>query len=177
MYAPDLTVTDRRQVAFARALGVDAAQLRDRRSRGLQPSRETTMLQESMKDEIPLHRNLSDAELLNEVRGLASDERKATAQVVAALGELDARRLYRSEGYPSLFVYCTQALQLSEHAAYARIEAARASRKWPSVLGQCAFVGAHGRCTERGFLEYPVRGRRRDERGEPSAALSCAQRV
>ena len=37
---------------------------------------------------------------------------------------------------------------------------------WERDKGQCAFVGAMGRCTERGFLEYhqrhPVCGRRRD---------------
>ena len=53
---------------------------------------------------------------------------RATARLVAALGELDARRLYLGEGYSSLFTYCTQVMRLSEHAAYGRIEAARAAR-------------------------------------------------
>ena len=35
---------------------------------------------------------------------------------------------------PPLFTYCTQVLHLSEHAAYGRIEAARAARKFPVVL-------------------------------------------
>ncbi len=63
-----------------------------------------------------------------------SREREATAALIAALGELDARRLYLAEGCSSLFTYCTQVLHLSEHAAYGRIEAARAARKWPVVL-------------------------------------------
>jgi hypothetical protein len=48
--------------------------------------------------------------------------------------ELDVRRLYLAEGFSSLFAYCTQAMRLSEHAAYGRIEAARAARRFPAVL-------------------------------------------
>lgn len=77
---------------------------------------------------------LSDNALLSHLRVLAGREREATADVVAHLAELDARRLYLGEGYGSLFVYCTSALRLSEHAAYNRIEAARAARKFPVVL-------------------------------------------
>jgi hypothetical protein len=53
---------------------------------------------------------------------------------VASLAELDERRLYLGEGYSSLFTYCTQALHLSEHAAYGRIEAARAARRFGLIL-------------------------------------------
>lgn len=77
---------------------------------------------------------LSDDELLKEVARLAGDERSATARLIAALAEIDARRLYRGQGCPSLFVYCTRALHLSEHAAYGRIEAARVARRFPVVL-------------------------------------------
>lgn len=48
--------------------------------------------------------------------------------------ELDARRLYLGEGFSSLFTYCTQALHLAEGAAYNRIEAARAARRFPMIL-------------------------------------------
>ncbi len=71
---------------------------------------------------------LSDAELLRRVVTLAGRERASTVDLVAHLAVLDTRRLYRGEGYGSLFGYCTGALRLSEHAACARIEAARASR-------------------------------------------------
>lgn len=77
---------------------------------------------------------LTDAQLLVEVKALAANEREATAQLIASLAELDARRLYLGEGYSSLFTYCTQSLHLSEHAAYNRIEAARVARKWPVIL-------------------------------------------
>src|SRR5690554_4855471 len=81
---------------------------------------------------------LSDTELLAAVAQLAARERDATVALVAHLAELDARRLYLAEGYPSLFAYCTQALHLSEHAAYGRIEAARAARRFPVLLEHLA---------------------------------------
>jgi hypothetical protein len=77
---------------------------------------------------------LSDHELLAETTRLAAAERHTTAQLIALLAELDARELHLSEGYSSLFAYCTQALHLSESAAYDRIMAARASRQFPIVL-------------------------------------------
>jgi hypothetical protein len=77
---------------------------------------------------------LSDAQLIAEVKARAASERQATAQLIASLAELDARRLYLGEGCASLFAYCTRVLHLSEHAAYGRIEAARAVRRFPGLL-------------------------------------------
>ncbi len=77
---------------------------------------------------------LTDDQLLVEVKALAAGERDATAQLIASLAELDARRLYLGEGCSSLFAYCTRVLHQSEHAAYNRIEAARAARTWPVIL-------------------------------------------
>ena len=78
--------------------------------------------------------HLSDEELLVTVKRLAMTECRATAALVRSLMELDARRLYLGEGYSSLFTYCTQALHLAEGAAYNRIEAARAARRFPAIL-------------------------------------------
>jgi hypothetical protein len=72
---------------------------------------------------------LSDKELLAEVKRLADQERVATSDLIVTLAELDTRRLYLGEGCSSLFSYCTRVLHLSEHAAYGRIEAARAARR------------------------------------------------
>jgi hypothetical protein len=77
---------------------------------------------------------LSNNELLARVERLAQGERDATAALLIHLAELDARRLYLGEGYPSLFAYCTSVLHLSEHAAYGRIEAARTGRRFPAVF-------------------------------------------
>ena len=81
---------------------------------------------------------LPDQQLLTEVQRLAGCERQVTAQLIASLMELDARRLYLGEGCSSLFTYCTQVLHLSEHAAYGRIEAARAARRFPKILEHLA---------------------------------------
>ena len=77
---------------------------------------------------------LSDDQLLVEAKRLVGAERRATAALLESLMELDARRLYLREGCSSLFTYCTQVLHLAEGAAYNRIEAARAARKYPLVL-------------------------------------------
>jgi hypothetical protein len=81
---------------------------------------------------------LTDDELLQRVQVLASEEREVTVELVAHLVVLDSRRLHLAQGYGSLFSYCTEALRLSEHAAYNRIEAARASRRFPGVLDRLA---------------------------------------
>ena len=78
--------------------------------------------------------SLSDDALRARVKALAVRERQATAELVAALAEFDARRLYLGAGCSSLFTYCMQVLHLSESAAYKRIEAARAARRVPDVL-------------------------------------------
>ena len=82
--------------------------------------------------------DLTDAQLLDEVKALAAGERTATVRLIASLAELDARRLYLGEGFPSLFAYCTQCLHLAEHSAYNRIEVARIARQWPDVLDRLA---------------------------------------
>lgn len=77
---------------------------------------------------------LTDAELVKEVTRCAAAERKSTATLLRALIELDRRKLYLAEGYPSLYAYCTDALHYSEHGAFNRIEVARAAARWPQLL-------------------------------------------
>lgn len=84
---------------------------------------------------------LSDRDLLAHVKDLAQRERVATVALIAHLVELDDRRLHLAEGYPSLFKYCTDVLHLSEHAAYNRIQAARAVRRFPVLLEHLAEGG------------------------------------
>ena len=86
---------------------------------------------------------LSDTELVARVRRLVSHEREATAQIVAHLAELDTRDVHLREGYSSLFVYCRDALGLSEWEAYNRIEVARAARRFPVILDLLADGSVH----------------------------------
>jgi hypothetical protein len=85
-----------------------------------------------MKIDIPTH--LPDAELVATAKSHAGGERESTALLIADIAELDRRRLYLPAGYPSMFVYCTEVLLLSEAASYNRIEVARAARRFPAIL-------------------------------------------
>ena len=88
-------------------------------------------------------KNCSDQQLLIGAKVLVGSEREATAQLIAHLGEIDARRLFLNEGCSSLFKYCTEVLHLSESAAYNRIEVARAARKFPVILEKLAEGAIH----------------------------------
>lgn len=79
-------------------------------------------------------RSLSDEALTVCLGECLSAERRATAQLLAALEEFDSRRLYLGRGFSSLFAYCVGHLHLSERAAYSRIEAARLARRFPIIL-------------------------------------------
>jgi hypothetical protein len=78
--------------------------------------------------------HLSDSDLLEDTRLAVACERRATARLLALLAEVDARKLYLGQGFASLFTYCTHVLHLSEPAAYSRITAARAARRFPVLL-------------------------------------------
>jgi hypothetical protein len=86
---------------------------------------------------------LSDAALVAGLKSSLTRERSETANVVAHLAELDTRDLYLREGYTSLFVYCRDALGMSDGEAYNRIEVARAARRFPVVLEMLADGRVH----------------------------------
>ena len=78
--------------------------------------------------------SMEDRALLDAAKRLVIEEHLATAALLRALMEIDTRRLYLGEGCASMFSYCTQVLHLAEGAAYNRIEAARAARRYPLIL-------------------------------------------
>jgi len=77
---------------------------------------------------------LSDSDLIAQTKSTALRERETTVELIGLLAEVDVRRLYLAEGYASMFTYCTDVLNLSEPAAYTRIAAARAARRYPRIL-------------------------------------------
>src|SRR5213593_2581806 len=77
---------------------------------------------------------LTDDDLVARLKGLVARDHDQTAQIVAHLAELDTRDVFLREGYGFLFVYCRDALGLSEWEAYNRIEVARAARRFPVIL-------------------------------------------
>src|SRR2546426_3504186 len=76
----------------------------------------------------------SDAELLRRLATVLAQDRVTTAELLALLAEVDARRLYLPAGFPSMYAYCVGELHLSEDAAYKRIQAARAALQFPALF-------------------------------------------
>ena len=81
---------------------------------------------------------LTDDAVLKEALRLAARARQSTADLIAAISEVDVRRLYLQEGCSSTYKYCREVLRLSEHAAYNRIRAGRFAREFPIILEQLA---------------------------------------
>ena len=79
-------------------------------------------------------KSLSDDELLHRVADLLARSRRVEWVLVAHIAEVDARRLYAREAWPSMIQYSMGALHLSEGEAYRRIAAARLSRRYPVIL-------------------------------------------
>src|SRR5205085_12586590 len=79
-------------------------------------------------------KHLSDDAVLTDLKSRAADERRSTAQLLASIAEVDARRLFVPAGCSSMFVYCVSELHFSESAAYDRIEVARLARRFPALF-------------------------------------------
>jgi hypothetical protein len=90
-----------------------------------------------MEEKRPLQ-SIPDDELLQRLAELMGQSRRVEADIVAHIAEVDERRLYAREAFPSMFAYCTEVLHLSEAEAYLRISAARASREHPMLLTMLA---------------------------------------
>ncbi len=90
-----------------------------------------------MEEKRPLQ-SIPDEELLHRLAELLGQSRRAEADIVAHIAEVEERRLFAREAFPSMFAYCMDVLHLSEAEAYLRISAARASRKHPIILTMLA---------------------------------------
>jgi len=82
--------------------------------------------------------SVPDRDLLVRLSDLVRESRSREVELIAHIGEVDARRLYAREACPSMFAYCTEVLRLSEAEAYLRITAARTARQHPVVLDMLA---------------------------------------
>jgi hypothetical protein len=78
--------------------------------------------------------SLTNDQLTAEVTRLARGEREATVALIVHLAEFGERGLHAAAGFASLFEYCTKVLHLSEDAAFNRVEAARAARRFPVMV-------------------------------------------
>jgi hypothetical protein len=77
---------------------------------------------------------LSDDELLRGLQQIVGSERRAVAQVLAHLAEVEARKLHLRIGCSSLYDYCLRHLALSEGEAFRRMTGARVARRFPRIL-------------------------------------------
>ncbi len=77
---------------------------------------------------------IDDRTLISNLKKVLGTENNCLADFLHYLGEVDHRRLYADEGYPSLFEYCVKVLALKEGEAFNRIRAARFARRFPVVL-------------------------------------------
>ena len=82
--------------------------------------------------------SVPDDVLLRRLAEILGQSRRVEADLIAHIAEVDGRRLWAREAFPTMFAYCTEYLHLSEGEAYLRIAVARASREHPIVLAMLA---------------------------------------
>ena len=82
--------------------------------------------------------HVSDAALARDLAAAVAGDRASTAILLAHIAEFDARKLYVPAAHPSMYSYCVHELKLSEEAAFKRIHAARAARRFPAIFGAVA---------------------------------------
>ena len=78
--------------------------------------------------------HLSDPVLLRDLATLVAHDRATTAELLAHIAEVDARKLYLPAAYPSMYAHCVGELWLSEDAAFKCIQAARVGRRFTVVF-------------------------------------------
>jgi hypothetical protein len=116
--------------------------------------------------------HLTDAELLAGTRRLVGRSNQLLAELLAHLGEVDARGIHRTRACSSLYVYCIYELRFSEDEAFRRVAAARLVRRFPALLDAVAagelhltgllMLGPH--LTEANFSEVLARAKHRTKR-------------
>ncbi len=78
--------------------------------------------------------HLADHILLRDLATLVCQDRATTAALLAHVAEVDERKLYLPEAYPSMFLYCVRELRMSEDVALRRIGVARKAREFPAIF-------------------------------------------
>jgi hypothetical protein len=81
-------------------------------------------------------KSLSDQSLLNSLNSLVKKEQDFTCEILLHLIEVENRKIYRSLGYSSMFVYCTGGLGYSESSAQRRICAAKRPELLDEIRGK-----------------------------------------
>jgi hypothetical protein len=87
--------------------------------------------------------DLSDDALVTSLHALCLDARRLDARVILYLVEVEDRRLHLLAACSSLFNFCVRRLQMSEGAAFRRINAARLVRRFPALLAHLESGALH----------------------------------
>jgi hypothetical protein len=87
--------------------------------------------------------HLRDDALLRGLDSLAAQDRTTTANLLAHIAEVDARRLYAPAGYSSMHAYCVEKLKLSDDSTWKRLQVARQGRRFPQVFSALADGRVH----------------------------------
>jgi hypothetical protein len=116
--------------------------------------------------------HLSDAELLTQTRSLVGRSNRLLADLLAHLGEVEARGIHRTRACSSLYTYCIYELRFSEDEAFRRVSAARLVRRFPALLDALAsgelhltgllMLGPH--LTAENLVEVMARAKHRTKR-------------
>jgi hypothetical protein len=115
---------------------------------------------------------LTDAELLAGTRRLVGRSNQLLAELLAHLGEVEARGIHRIRACSSLYTYCIYELRFSENEAFRRVAAARLTRRFPALLDAVSsgelhltgllMLGPH--LTESNLVEVLARAKHRTKR-------------
>ena len=87
--------------------------------------------------------HVANGALVRDFAAVVAKDRGVTAELLAYLGEIDARKLYLPAAYPSMFAYCVGEFHLSEDATAKRLRVARVARRCPGVLDALAEGRVH----------------------------------
>src|SRR6185295_2082063 len=87
--------------------------------------------------------SLSDSDLIARLSTLVRAERRATADVIEHLVEVERRRLYLKHATSSLYRYCIERLGYAEDAALKRHRVARLALRVPQVLEELRAGAIH----------------------------------
>src|SRR3954453_3710771 len=85
----------------------------------------------------------TDPSLHSETKRLVGSSNALTAQLLAHLGEVEARGIHRERACSSLYTYCIYELRFSEDAAFRRVSAARLVKRFPALYDAIASGELH----------------------------------
>ena len=81
---------------------------------------------------------LSPLQLLNHLDDLVRRDRRMTAEMLGVIAEVDRRKLWAAQAFPSMFEFCVKRFRMSEAVSGKRIWAARTARRFPVIFAMVA---------------------------------------